>query len=146
MNTRRNYIRLLALTVSAAFIAVNAAAAQPASRPAFKIRGCTTFLQLAEAEYNVIDGDTARLTKLKAERASVLEPKTTGTVPSTQSSQPATKPAATPELAKLYDVQIGNLETGLQSKRKVLAAVEKAYRDCIKVPPQATPAPKPKKK
>ncbi len=111
-----------------------AAAAPP--QTSIRLRGCTGFLQLAEAQYKAIDEDAQRLNKLKVERASVPGTPKSDDATAGGSASPASKPEGTSELANLYDKQIGNVETELQSKHKVLTAIGNAYRKCIKMPPK----------
>jgi len=151
MNSQHIYIRLFAVAALAAFVVPSPAGGQPKAPAPIRIQGCTNYLQLAEAEYKAIDGDLERLSKLKVERMTVLAQPSPQAVPVAPSGQPTAKPAvATPELAKVYETEIGKIEAGIKSKRKVLAAIEKVYRECIETPPkreaEAEPAQKKRRK
>jgi hypothetical protein len=129
----------LALTLAIFFALMDGPAfGQIAVRAPSQMKGCTSLLRLAEAEYKAVDVDMERLKKLKAERGSVLTSKSVELSPSGQSGQlAAPQPTETTELANLYDSQMGSIEKRVQSRRVTLAAIAKVYRECIKTPPKA---------
>lgn len=148
MNLQQNSLGLVVLIICLA--AIDPAVAQE-KKSAVRIEGCTPLLQLAEVQYASIRDEFEQLKKVKAERGTVVDQlrQAENATPNQQQpagpeTQLAKKPVVVaPELTKLYDIQIGKIEASVESKRKLVTAIETVYRECIKTPPGARAAAQP---
>jgi hypothetical protein len=130
-----------------AIVAVSAAQSAPRTSPApMLITGCTQYLQLTAIQHRVIDGDEARIDKLKLE-LQLLTGQPAASQPGQDreiASPPAAAPASIdPVQVKIYEDQIRRLTKIVNFNREGVGIVEDIYRDCIKKPPRHTGKPAP---
>ena len=129
------------LLVTAAIIGIGGTAAAKTKAPAAEqkmsplaseLLVCDGYLQLSHLEFRVIFAELERLAKLRAERGAVI--RQTSPAPNSagvtgQGNSSAT--TASPELLKIYDVQIEKIEAEFLPKRRVLEATNAMFRKCI---------------
>jgi len=120
-----------ALGAALTLTAIEGATAQPKSAPPFQIRGCTTYLQLMEAQQTALNRDEALLRFLKEKRSLAGQSRS----PSSPTSTP--EQSASEHIAGVdYDVEIGKLAYMTENGRKFLTSLDLAYHVCIKTPPR----------
>ena len=68
MNPSRRLLTNVLAGLAASLAFAVAAQAQPASAPPVPIRGCTTYLQMSDAQAKIINTDVARVAQIRNER------------------------------------------------------------------------------
>ena len=107
------------------------ASAQPKPAPPLRIPGCTTYLQLMEAQHAALERDEAMLAYFKEKRAAQAS-----------SAPQATNPVAGEKPVAIdYDVEIGKLAFMMDNGRKFMTSLDTAYHMCIKTPPAPAKTP-----
>jgi hypothetical protein len=161
----RPHIALFSLAAAALLACADTAGAQPKPAQPIRIRGCVQYLQLGIAQAAIINRDLDRAAELRAGGEARLQQERVlklreeqlrareeqlrmqeqarlapgGATPLALPSFDSTfaPPSAGVAQAPYTDADIIRLEVGVESKQKILAAIDNAYTKCIAIPPQA---------